>query len=330
MMMQKDEENALSKLSHFEQTIKSETSNFDGEIVKMYGDGSLVLFSSALKALNCAINIQKSLRNDPKVPLRIGILIGEIVRKNNDIFGNGVNVASRIESVGSSNSVLISSDLYLQIKNHPKITTQKLGSFIFKNVDRMIDLYAVTNDNLSVPMVKEMNGKGKIVNTSSIFSKFWTKFTLLLITFLGVAFIYNISISTPAAVKKDLTTNLKALNFYLKGEFHHNKQTLSDIDTAITYYNKAIKNDSKFAQAYNGLSKSYMRKFLSFESDTKWEKEAYSTARIALSLNPKLAYPHIILGQFYWSKSYNFAHEEAIKEFTNAIIKSPKLSTGYE
>ena len=73
-----------------------------------------------------------------------------------------------------------------------------------------------------------------------------------------------------------------------------------------------------------------MRKFLSFESDTKWEKEAYSTARIALSLNPKLAYPHIILGQFYCSKSYNFAHEEAIKEFTNAIIKSPKLSTGYE
>ena len=61
MMMQKDEENALSKLSHFEQTIKSETSNFDGEIVKMYGDGSLVLFSSALKALNCAINIQKCL-----------------------------------------------------------------------------------------------------------------------------------------------------------------------------------------------------------------------------------------------------------------------------
>lgn len=129
---------------------------------------------------------------------------------------------------------------------------------------------------------------------------------------------------------KNLTTNLEALDYYLKGEFHLKKQSLSDINLAIEYYLKAIENDPDFAMAYNDLASAYMRKNLSFDPNTKWEEEAYAAAGKALQLNPELANPHIIQGQFYWSPSHNFAHEEAIKEFEKAISKDPTLSQAYE
>ncbi|WP_297694943.1 adenylate/guanylate cyclase domain-containing protein [uncultured Eudoraea sp.] len=132
-MMQEDEELALSKLRHFEEVLKLQSKKYDGEIVKAYGDGCLMLFPSAVSAIKCAISIQNNLREEPYVPLRIGIHIGEIVRKGQDIFGDGLNIASRIESMGVANSVLISSDIYFQIKNHPEIKTVKLGDFAFKN-----------------------------------------------------------------------------------------------------------------------------------------------------------------------------------------------------
>jgi len=129
---------------------------------------------------------------------------------------------------------------------------------------------------------------------------------------------------------EDLTTNLKALDFYLKGDFHLKKGTLKEIDTAIFYYNKAIENDSEFAKAYCNLSNAYMRKNISFDPNTKWEEEAYAAAGKALQLNPKLANPHITQAQFYWSESHNFSHEQAINELKIAIEKDPKLSRAYE
>ena len=94
--------------------------------------------------------------------------------------------------------------------------------------------------------------------------------------------------------------------------------------------NKAIENDPKFAKAYSNLAAAYMRKYLSFDPNIKWEEEAYSAAGKALLLNPNLANPHIIKGQFYWSQSHNFAHEEAFNEFVKAIEKDPELSEAYE
>jgi tetratricopeptide (TPR) repeat protein len=130
--------------------------------------------------------------------------------------------------------------------------------------------------------------------------------------------------------QKNLTTNLIALDFYKRGEFYHKKQSLSDINLAIDNYQKAIENDSLFAMAYNNLGSAYMRKNLSFDPNIKWEEEAYAAAGKALQLDPNLANPHIIQGQFYWSPSHNFAHEEAIKEFNKAIFKDSTISQSYE
>ena len=183
-MMQADEELALKKLKHFEEVLNIQSKKYDGEIVKAYGDGCLMLFPSAVSAVKCAISIQSDLREEPYVPLRIGIHIGEIVRKGHDIFGDGLNIASRIESMGVANSVLISSDIYYQIKNHPEIKTVELGDFAFKNIERDITLYAISNDGLTVPLSPDMKGKGKISTSSSVFSNkkirfFWIPIILI-------------------------------------------------------------------------------------------------------------------------------------------------------
>lgn len=168
-MMQKSEQLALLKLKHFEDAIEEQTKKHEGEVVKAYGDGCLLLFSSAVSAIKCAESIQRKLRQAPYVPLRIGIHIGEIVRKDHDVFGDGVNIASRIESMGVANSILISSDIYFQIKNHPEFKTVKIGEFSFKNIERDIPLYALSNEGLNVPLIADMKGKGRRKNGLSVF-----------------------------------------------------------------------------------------------------------------------------------------------------------------
>lgn len=142
--------------------------------------------------------------------------------------------------------------------------------------------------------------------------------------------VFPIEINNSNPKTEELTADINALDFYLKGEFHHKKETFSDIDTAIVYYIKAIEIDNEFAMAYDKLASAYMRKSLSFDPNSKWEEEAYSAAGKALRLNSTLANPHVIQGQFYWSQSHNFAHEEAINEFLKAIVKDPNLSVAFE
>ena len=192
-MMQQDELESLAKLKKFEETLRQETENFQGEIIKSYGDGSLLLFKSAVNAIRCGISIQKKLQQEPVVPLRIGIHTGEVVRKENDIFGDGVNITSRIESMGIPNSILISSAVYDQIKNRQEFKTSALGKFQFKNVSSEIDLYAISNAGLLVPEVKEMLGKGKKKTAIRFFSPRRVKyfsFLVLLIVLISLAWIF--------------------------------------------------------------------------------------------------------------------------------------------
>jgi class 3 adenylate cyclase/TolB-like protein/Tfp pilus assembly protein PilF len=194
LLMHEDERLALSKLTRFEDVITQQAKAHGGEVVKAYGDGCLMIFPSALNAIRCSINIQKSLRKVPEVPLRIGIHIGEIVRKGNDIFGDGVNIAARIESMGVANSVLISSDIYVQIKNQQEIITKFLGEFTFKNIERDLNLYAVTNEGLSMPTIKDMKGKGEIKETGSSTIRRKSKYALItVLTILLIFILYKSS-----------------------------------------------------------------------------------------------------------------------------------------
>lgn len=160
-LMQRDEQVALEKLAQFKETLESKTAEFQGNIIQYYGDGCLVVFDSPLDAVGCAKVMQEVFRTEPEVPVRIGIHLGDVVFKEGNAFGDSVNIASRVESLGVPGAVLLSHTVKNQIKNHPEFQLASLGSFDFKNVDEPMEVFALANEGFPVPKREEMEGKLK-------------------------------------------------------------------------------------------------------------------------------------------------------------------------
>jgi TolB-like protein len=160
-MMQENEHLARTKRKRFKDVLDSTIQEHGGKILQYYGDGSLSIFNSAINSVNCAISIQQQLQLDPKVDLRIGIHTGDVVIEEDSIYGDGVNLASRIESMAVPGAVFISRKVYDEIKNHDKIKTQELGFFELKNVKDPVHIYAISNHGIIVPSKHELQGKTK-------------------------------------------------------------------------------------------------------------------------------------------------------------------------
>jgi adenylate cyclase len=158
-VMQKDELTAVSMNRRYLTVLKQSVTKHHGEILNDYGDGSLCSFGSAIQAVKCAIDMQLQLQTEPMVPLRIGLHIGEIFFEDGKVFGDGVNVASRIQSLGIANSILLSSEINNKLKNQPEFKTVPVGRFQFKNVDEPMEVFALANEGFVVPDKKKMDGK---------------------------------------------------------------------------------------------------------------------------------------------------------------------------
>src|SRR6478752_5530393 len=128
-MMQQDEPGAVALVKHYLGVLKKEVADHSGVVLNDYGDGSLCTFTSATRALSCAVAMQQQLQSEPKVPLRIGLHIGELFFEEGKVFGDGVNVASRIQSLGQANTILFSSEINNKIKNQAEFKTASVGRF---------------------------------------------------------------------------------------------------------------------------------------------------------------------------------------------------------
>jgi class 3 adenylate cyclase len=160
-VMGENEKSAIALIRHYNTTLEKALPLHEGKILNNYGDGSLCIFPSAIEAVNCAVDLQRELQEEPAVPLRIGLHIGEIFFEDGKVFGDGVNVASRIQSLGQANTILFSREIYDKIKNHPELKGVSLGEFDFKNVDKSIEVFALANEGLFIPKKEKMEGKLK-------------------------------------------------------------------------------------------------------------------------------------------------------------------------
>lgn len=122
-----------------------------GRIVKHTGDGFLAEFPTVLAAVECAVDIQRemeqrnqALASDRQFHFRIGINLGDIIVDSEDIHGDGVNIAARLESIASAGGVCISEDVYRQVRNRPGFEFEDLGEHEVKNIDAPIRVYRVT------------------------------------------------------------------------------------------------------------------------------------------------------------------------------------------
>jgi TolB-like protein/Flp pilus assembly protein TadD len=150
-LMQEDESRAHAQRERQREALSEIVPRHNGEILQHYGDGTLSVFHSAVQAVECAVEIQSEMRREPTVPLRIGIHSGDIVHDRDGVYGDGVNVAARIEALSASGGVLISGKVRDEIKNHPSLSTQSLGEIELKNVTQVVEVFAITNEGLVVP-----------------------------------------------------------------------------------------------------------------------------------------------------------------------------------
>jgi TolB-like protein/class 3 adenylate cyclase len=178
-MMQRDEAHAVGVIRRYLAVLHASVDRHGGDVLNDYGDGSLCIFPSALAAVRAAVDIQSELRQDPVVPLRIGLHVGEIFFEDGKIMGDGVNVASRIQSLAQANSILISSEIQGKIRNHPEFSTTQLGAFEFKNIDEPMVVYAISNAGLDVPRKETMTGKLREPARARRFSMRWIWAALL-------------------------------------------------------------------------------------------------------------------------------------------------------
>jgi class 3 adenylate cyclase/TolB-like protein/tetratricopeptide (TPR) repeat protein len=160
-LMQQDEAKAVELRERHREIFNIVTGKYKGRILQYYGDGTLSTFPSAIDAVRCGIELQLAFRQEPQIPVRIGIHTGDIIFTEDDIIGDGVNIASRIESLALVGSVFISDKVYDEVKNQAGIQTVSMGPFELKNVGKPIEVFAIANPGLVVPRRNQLTGKGK-------------------------------------------------------------------------------------------------------------------------------------------------------------------------
>jgi adenylate cyclase len=147
-LMGADEVGTLEALkAHRREVVDPAVADHNGRIVKTTGDGMLVEFSSAVDAVTCAILVQDMMaeRNRnfiPAITFRIGINVGDIIIDGNDIFGDGVNVAARVENECEPGGVCLSGNAFEQVRGKTEFAFDDLGERSLKNIDRPVRLYA--------------------------------------------------------------------------------------------------------------------------------------------------------------------------------------------
>ncbi|MEO8765233.1 MAG: adenylate/guanylate cyclase domain-containing protein [Ginsengibacter sp.] len=158
-LIQENEQLARVKRKRLKEVLELNITKFNGKLLQNYGDGSLSIFSSAIDSVRCAIDIQHQLQEEPRVPLRIGIHTGDVIIEEEAIYGDGVNVASRIETLSVPGGIFISEKVLDEIKNQEDISTREMGYFELKNVKQPLRIYAIANGGIAVPARDELKGK---------------------------------------------------------------------------------------------------------------------------------------------------------------------------
>lgn len=149
-IMGRNEKHAMQLLARHDAMVAEAMTQFDGHIIKRMGDGFLAEFRSAVSAVECAIAIQRRMMSYNQTAaesdvfqLRIGVHLGDVVVTDNDILGDGVNVAARIEPLAPPGGICISQDIYNQVLNKVEMQVVALEPTQLKNIERQIGIYRV-------------------------------------------------------------------------------------------------------------------------------------------------------------------------------------------
>ena len=149
-LIAEDEEETLRRLASYREVIDDFIAKANGRIFNTAGDAVLAEFSSAVEAVRCAIDIQESLRTrnmayppSRQMSLRIGITIGDVVERDGDLLGDGVNIAARLEGLAAPGGICISRTVYEQVANKLSVQFADIGAQEVKNIPNPVHAYMV-------------------------------------------------------------------------------------------------------------------------------------------------------------------------------------------
>ena len=151
MLFRSDEAGTLARLkAHRAELVDPAIHKNRGRIVKTTGDGLLVEFASVVDAVRCAVEIQRAmpereagLSSDKRILFRIGINVGDIIIEGDDIHGDGVNIAARLEALSEPGSVCLSSAAWDHVRDKMSISADDLGEKTLKNIERPVRVFQI-------------------------------------------------------------------------------------------------------------------------------------------------------------------------------------------
>jgi len=161
-LMERDEDGTLDRLKAYRSVMSSLTEGHNGRIVNTWGDAVIIEFSSVTEAVQCAVDIQNelSLRNAElpdlsRMEFRVGINLGDIMVEGEDIYGDGVNVAARLQEIAPRGGIMLSQSVYDQVKTKMALGFDPLGPQHVKNVTEPVETYAVRLGGRNEPQERE-------------------------------------------------------------------------------------------------------------------------------------------------------------------------------
>jgi TolB-like protein/class 3 adenylate cyclase/rhodanese-related sulfurtransferase len=158
-LMAADEAGTLAQLKALrKEIVEPKTTEFNGRVVKLMGDGTLMEFVSVVDALTFAVEVQRAMaeRNDAvpedrRIAYRIGINIGDIIVEGDDIYGDGVNVAARLEALAEPGGICLSRSVHTQVKGKVDVAFKDLGEQDVKNIPEPVQVFQVLLDQAATP-----------------------------------------------------------------------------------------------------------------------------------------------------------------------------------
>ena len=186
-LMEKDENEALYLLEINRQIIHETLKKFNGRCAKEIGDGTLSTFNSTVDALACATKILKIIDEYPQLNLRIALHLADVIQEEKDVFGDGVNIAARLEALAPTNGIAISQHFYSQIQGKTSCRFKSIGFPKLKNISAKIEVFTwqPSNDKQSNNTIEKVSLKNGFLSFKQFFSRYKLVFAAFFFITLG-------------------------------------------------------------------------------------------------------------------------------------------------
>ena len=311
-----DEEGAYKLVKKQREVLKPIVSKHEGEWLKEEGDGLLLSFPSTKEAVNCSIKIQESVQNIDDLNLRIGIHQGDVIQEDKDVFGDDVNIASRIQPFAAPGGIAVSQKIQQDLSSNPEFEFKYIDKPKLKGVQQEVSVFCIISHGL--PELKKSHIQAKVEPKKKYYKEILisTLFGIIIFSYIPQFFrsgdfnFFQSSFSRNANLKNPITGQLNStkhhtdiLNDLILADSLLNKNTLSDNLELITISDILLNEDSTQGDFYSLRGMAYFQRAqLQNNSKEIIEKSKQDLLKATESSNINIDYlakAYMILSDYY-------------------------------